>query len=323
MVYVPATHCALWARMCCNACELAPTHARPCALAVPPTGATPSCLWATWWLRALDVPSMSPTPPSERPPAPPCLALADRHFNINDCPVTTPECLVFFTPEWNERPHLMAWRKCCVEHRRLLHLAHWFADFAEGLTEAEYPGSFAAFTRYAARYYVSDGALLGIVRDGGVLNACDTDVDMYAPQGSGKHLFQALKHELSLTRPSFVGAVTIGGGEANRIAVTASAPPRHTSGVGVVADSHMEVFFENRPPDWAAPSAQVEPMRRCWFYGRKMWIPGPAEKWLTRVFKASWRKPTRSPLIRGMFGLHWCDGGPCCDGSDYRPVIVA
>lgn len=242
-----------------------------------------------------------------------------QHVDIRDCAVVTPECLAFLQPEFNSAPHFAAWRKCCVEHRRLRQLLFWTIDELEAAAVDK--DKWPELSRYEAPYYVTSGALLGIVRDGGALNAADTDVDLSIPPGAAEEALRLLRARANATdtlADSVLAPLSVDFGD-GLPAVAVRAPSVREGAPSDPRDSHVELFFEPvglMGARWDRVGAGVRPLRRCSLWQRSVWCPAEAER-LLEEFR-DWRVPLRTPPVMGLYGLSWC-GDASGDASGAEP----
>lgn len=246
-----------------------------------------------------------------------------RHYDIRDCAATTPECLAHLQPEFNSKgPQFQCWRKCCVEHRRLRHLLYWVVSVLENAyenPESVAPLETTELRRYEAPYHVTSGALIGVMRDGGVLNPSDTDIDLGIPPDAKDEvlaLLQAAPKPPGIVHPH--GVEMSDGNPA--INIHAPAPP---DGLKVaMRDVHMELFYERlglMRASWEVKRSGIRPQKRCMLYGLPVWCP--ADGGLLLLEFGAWQAPERTPLLTGLYGLNWCGGGSAgplraCDGED-------
>lgn len=237
-----------------------------------------------------------------------------RHYDVRDAPVHTPECLAFLAPEWNRRPHLAAYRKCCVEHRRLRDLLHWtlrglrFAREGVALSKGAVFGGGTPF-----RHFVSSAALIGAVRDGGALPCSSVgDVEVMVVPGDEERLYTALQ-EFVLVDESTSAVVSRTGllrEGASRVTVPSASP----SG-GWFERGDVTVELRYRRPELSRggwwPDV-VDPIATCAMYNEAVPCPSDAAAWLDRALGSGWREGRGTPPVYGLFGLHYCGlNEPC------------
>lgn len=274
-------------------------------------------------------------------------------YDIRDCPVTTPECLAWLSPGLREgaaagSDATLAYRKCCVEHRRLRNVLMWTLHVLEVRLPAE-----------VGRYALTYGALISSLRDGGAMSAMDTDIDVHVVEQHAPRILQALNKE---PWPPYVGAVYIYEGDKLIVGQTTERPPKfdgtrwtttrqqrqdqaplnhdvdhlrhHTHG-----DSHVELYIKDglykAKPLWKTTvqdalaqysgnhTAQaairdlysngvelLDPVHPCFLWNRVVQCPAKGNELLSREYDGTlWQTPLRTPLVHGLFGLSWC-GSP-------------
>lgn len=163
------------------------------------------------------------------------------HVSIDDCPRATPECLFYqclHTPK--------AYRKCCVEHKRLRDVGWFVMDSLE---------------KQGIRYFLSTGTALGSYRHNGTIIPWDTDVDMAifpSDKERVRSIFSATSdrhrfHTDQLGKGMFW--------------------VHYAPGVGADEPSdgpHVELFFES---DYTKHASKLLPLTPCEWYGRSTWCP--------------------------------------------------
>lgn len=166
-------------------------------------------------------------------------------INISTCPTLTPECLLFreVLPPNETALGEKAYRKCCVEHKRLAAVAMWTID---QLVEAGIP------------YFLSTGTALGAQRHGGTIIPWDTDVDLAIFPNSTELLKKTFEHN-----------------KLHYFHRDIHDKPMywiHYSKNGRPADGpHVEIFAD---PVYTKYPSKLLPFEPCYFYGRRVQCPG-------------------------------------------------
>ena len=165
--------------------------------------------------------------------------------NISTCAALTPECQLFrevLSPQESALGE-KAYRKCCVEHKRLASVAHWTI---EKLEEAGIP------------YFLSTGTALGARRHGGTIIPWDTDVDLAIfPNGTEllKQTFQKNKlhyfHKDINDKPMYW--------------------IHHSANGKPAGGPHVEIFAD---PVYTKYPTKLLPLETCYFYGHRVKCPG-------------------------------------------------
>jgi len=172
--------------------------------------------------------------------------------DISQCRYTNPECgLYLHFPQ-----HDLPYRKCCVEHWRLMETTRYVTERLETAN---------------VTYFLSTGTALGVYRHGGVMVPWDTDVDIAVkPEAAAllKGIFSKEPVEHFYEKDSMgKGMVWV-----------------HFSKDGVPQGGpHVEVFHEAV----YTKHAQYLPLQRCKFYNLSVWCPNVAM--LDVWFKSGWR----------------------------------
>lgn len=245
-------------------------------------------------------------------------------YDTRDCPVTTPECLVFLDPQFctadadGHKWFRSCYRKCCVEHRRLRDVALW---------------TFTVLKDAGIDATLTAGGQLALMRDGGSLMCMDTDVDLTASQHDMDRAIAAVKARVTEADWLVAGignehvmrswgrAVDMMGATARVVKVGARSPGADVTvpdvvdaipGGHIAADSGVEIYFTlvgdtGERWDTQRPGGGIYPLRECPWYNRMIPCADMSRDIVKRAFKKSWMFPVRSPVITGMYGLHWHD----------------
>jgi hypothetical protein len=101
--------------------------------------------------------------------------------DISDCDEITPECLIWKHPSINtsQNPTDRTYRKCCIEHHRLLETLRDVLD---------------TMAQHDIRPWLGMGTLMASIRHNGAFIGWDTDVDLYIHESDVEKLKVAFKN---------------------------------------------------------------------------------------------------------------------------------
>eukprot|EP00759_Apiculatamorpha_spiralis_P055113 PhF_6_TR7279/c0_g1_i3/m.10870 len=181
-------------------------------------------------------------------------------LDISNCAWQTPECQIYleFKNVDNARPY----RKCCVEHLRLMETTEYVVKKLE---------------ENNVTYFLSTGSALGVFRHHNTMIPWDTDVDI------------AIKPEsASLLKRIFVdgdGGSTPPPHKAHKDPLGKGMWWVHYSKDGIPdGGPHVEIFYEAK----YTKHPEYLPLQRCTFYNLTVWCPNKAM--LGVWFKGGWER---------------------------------
>eukprot|EP00906_Rhabdomonas_costata_P009920 RCo013971 len=193
--------------------------------------------------------------------------------DISDCDEVVPECLLWKHPWINTTAHPTdrTYRKCCVEHRRLLETLRYTLKRMEEV---------------GIRPWLGMGTLLASVRHRGVFIGWDTDVDLYiSPADVGR--FKEAFRNTHTTPHWFAIDPQTDYGVQHRDMFYIYYTRKRTKG-----GSHVEVWVWNsRRINISALDPLMFPLQRCELYDlTNVWCPHKPLEMLRQWYGSSWWK---------------------------------
>eukprot|EP01012_Entosiphon_sulcatum_P008785 TRINITY_DN14828_c0_g1_i1.p2 TRINITY_DN14828_c0_g1~~TRINITY_DN14828_c0_g1_i1.p2 ORF type:complete len:252 (-),score=51.78 TRINITY_DN14828_c0_g1_i1:59-814(-) len=190
--------------------------------------------------------------------------------DISDCDELTPECLIWKHPSVNtsEHPTDRTYRKCCIEHRRLL----------ETLTDV-----LARMEEVGIQAWLGMGSLLAAHRHSGAFIGWDTDVDLYIREEDEDRFKQAFRNTRTSKHWFALDPQTDQGSQKRDMYYVYYTRKRTKGG------SHVEVWvWNNRKMDVGKLKDLVFPLKPCQLYDLNAYCPKETERMLLLWYGSSW-----------------------------------
>eukprot|EP00668_Euglena_longa_P045959 GGOE01061642.1.p1 GENE.GGOE01061642.1~~GGOE01061642.1.p1 ORF type:complete len:367 (+),score=102.75 GGOE01061642.1:32-1132(+) len=192
--------------------------------------------------------------------------------DISDCDEITPECLIWKHPSINtsQTPTDRTYRKCCIEHHRLLETLRYTLE---------------VMTSVGIRPWLGMGSLLASVRHNGVFIGWDTDVDIYIREEDVPKLKAAFKNTHTTKHWFAIDPQTDMGMQKRDMFYIYYTRKRTKGG------SHVEVWVWNtRRMDVHKYDPLVFPLVPCQLYDLDVYCPKESAKMLEIWYSKSWWK---------------------------------
>eukprot|EP01013_Petalomonas_cantuscygni_P034213 TRINITY_DN616_c0_g1_i1.p1 TRINITY_DN616_c0_g1~~TRINITY_DN616_c0_g1_i1.p1 ORF type:complete len:550 (-),score=79.69 TRINITY_DN616_c0_g1_i1:68-1717(-) len=193
-------------------------------------------------------------------------------LDISLCPILTPECAVWAHPEVNVTGNTtdLPYRKCCIEHRRLLETTRYVVGKLVGA---------------GIEHWIAQGTLLGAVRNRGRYIMWDTDVDIYVRGEDEQRVVDLFSGPFSETQHDFEKDHV-----KNRMQYMIFAGRKRS-----VWTSHVEIWLwrnNTRNPHLEQYDSYIFPLQQCpfGFYDLPVQCPADPEWLLRKWFGEKWRE---------------------------------
>ena len=192
--------------------------------------------------------------------------------DISDCDEITPECLIWKHPSINTSatPTDRTYRKCCIEHHRLLETLRDVID---------------VMTEHGIRPWLGMGTLMAAIRHNGVFIGWDTDVDLYIHESDVEKLKAAFKNQRTSKHWFAIDPQTDMGVQKRDMFYIYYTRKRTQGG------SHVEVWvWNNRRTDVSKYDGMMFPLVPCQLYDLNVYCPKESKKMLQVWYGKSWWK---------------------------------